>query len=171
MAKLKSALPQVSPQDIDGNESPEIANVAVIVNRGATGIHADFVIGERPELLDLAGHSVVEAEWHSEENLHSRERKEKGSNAPGVCGCRDRERVGAQAFSHQKDVVNRRNDGERKRGSQERKAGNGDPALRLYLQQQYEKYRRHLGESVGLTENAGPEVAQSGNREQHRARS
>ena len=56
-----AALPQEPLQHVDGDESSEVADMAVVVDGWAAGIHADFVVAKRTEFLDLRGHGVVKA--------------------------------------------------------------------------------------------------------------
>ena len=64
VAHFVSALPQESPQNIDGNEGTEVANVSVVVDRRPAGVHADFVVAKRAEFLNLRGHSVKKTKRH-----------------------------------------------------------------------------------------------------------
>ena len=59
------ALLQKALQQIDGDECPEVADVAVVVDRGPTGIHANFVRLDRAKLLHPGRHGVKEAQGHS----------------------------------------------------------------------------------------------------------
>ena len=59
MLKLVAALAQEAPQDILGNKGAEVADVAVIVNRWAAGIHADGIVRFRRKLFYLARKRVV----------------------------------------------------------------------------------------------------------------
>ena len=64
MVNFVSALAQESAEEIDGDEGAEIADMAVVVNRRSAGVHADFVVAQRTELLDLRRHRVVQAKGH-----------------------------------------------------------------------------------------------------------
>ena len=61
-----STLAKEALEKVHSNEGAEVADVAVIVDGGAAGIHADFVVDQGVELLDLAGERVVKAQGHSE---------------------------------------------------------------------------------------------------------
>ena len=61
-----SALAEKSAQKIDGDECAEIADVSVVVDRGAAGVHADFVVAKRMELLNLRRHGIEKTKRHSE---------------------------------------------------------------------------------------------------------
>jgi hypothetical protein len=74
-----------------------------------------------------------------------------------------------QSVSHDEGVVNPRNDGEGKYGTQAGSAGNCDPSARLKLEQQNKEYCGDLSKRVRFTENARSKVAQARNRIQHRA--
>src|SRR5580658_29772 len=65
--------------------------------------------------------------------------------------------------------MQRRDDSEDESRAKKDRAGDPYPAQWANLKQQNEKYRTDLREGVGLAENAGTEVAQSGNGEQDRA--
>ena len=62
MLEFVSALAQESPQDVHGNKGAKVADMAVIVHRGAAGIHADGIVRFRLELFHLAGKRVVKAQ-------------------------------------------------------------------------------------------------------------
>ena len=64
VAHVESALPQETAQKVDRNEGAEVADVAVVVDRGPAGIHANFIVLQRLELFDFAGQRVVEAQGH-----------------------------------------------------------------------------------------------------------
>jgi len=55
---------QEPAKDVNRQEGAEVADVAVVVNRGAAGIHAEgfAVCGEK--FVDSAGQGVEEAEGH-----------------------------------------------------------------------------------------------------------
>ena len=74
-----------------------------------------------------------------------------------------------QAVLHQKCVVHGGDDREDESGAQESGARDPDPACGLDQQQQHKEDRGHLGEGVGFSEDAGTEIAQAGDHEQHAA--
>lgn len=76
--------------------------------------------------------------------------------------------MGSQPVLHQKNIVQRGDDREGERGAQEDGARNPDPAGRSNGEQHYKKDSGDLGEGVRLAEDAGPEIAQSRDGEQHR---
>ncbi len=57
----ESALQQKAPQNVYRHKGAKVADVTVVVNRGSTGVHANFIALQRVELFDLAGQRVVEA--------------------------------------------------------------------------------------------------------------
>src|ERR1700722_6928665 len=65
MVDAVPALPQETAQQIDGNKRPEVANVSIVVNGWTAGVHSDFVVAQRMEVLDLRGHGVVKTKRHS----------------------------------------------------------------------------------------------------------
>ncbi len=64
VAHVVSTLPQEAVKKIDGDECAEVADVAVVVNGGPAGIHADSVVIDRMEVFDLAGKRVIETDGH-----------------------------------------------------------------------------------------------------------
>src|SRR5271155_2480933 len=62
-----------------------------------------------------------------------------------------------------------RNNGESKSGTQKKAAAHGDPRGVVDFEQEHKKYGSDLGESVGFTEDAGTEIAQSGDGVEHGA--
>lgn len=75
----------------------------------------------------------------------------------------------AQALLYEDDVMKRGNNCENKGCAQENGAGNPDPALGPHFQQEHKKHGADLRNRVGLSKNARTEIAESGNREEHRA--
>ena len=61
-----TALAQKTAQHVYRNKRAEISDMAVVINGWSAGIHANLVVLERTELLDLAGKRVVEAQRHQE---------------------------------------------------------------------------------------------------------
>src|SRR5208283_406830 len=59
-----AALLQEAPQRVHHDESAEVTDVSIVVNRGSTGIHADQVIFQRMERLDFCGQRVKELKRH-----------------------------------------------------------------------------------------------------------
>ena len=59
-----SALPKKSAQQVDGDEGAEIADVAVVVNGGAAGVHANFALANRAEFLHLRRHGIKKTKRH-----------------------------------------------------------------------------------------------------------
>ena len=72
----------------------------------------------------------------------------------------------AQTTLHQNHVMQCGNDGEEKGGTKEDRAGDPDPTHRFHFKQKDEKHRTYLRKSIGLAENAGAKIPQSGDREQ-----
>ena len=64
VADVVSALAEEAVEQIDGDKCAEVADVAVVVDGGAAGVHADAVGVDRMEVFDLAGESVVETKRH-----------------------------------------------------------------------------------------------------------
>ncbi len=69
---------------------------------------------------------------------------------------------GVQAASNYIDVVQSGNDGKGESRAQKSGAGNPDPERGMNSQQHNEDHGGKLRESIGLAENAGAEVAKSG---------
>ena len=65
VAKLVSALVKKAAQDVDSNKGTEIADVAVVIDRGAASVHADLVIFKGMKLFDFAGERVVKTKRHA----------------------------------------------------------------------------------------------------------
>src|SRR5205085_5233825 len=59
---LVSALAQKAAQDVNGHEAAKIADVAVIIDSKAAGIHADRVVHGRRKLFRLVRKRGVETE-------------------------------------------------------------------------------------------------------------
>ena len=59
VAHAEPALQQEAAQNIDGNKGAEVADVAVVIDRGPAGIHANFVALQGMKLFDFAGQRVV----------------------------------------------------------------------------------------------------------------
>lgn len=78
-------------------------------------------------------------------------------------------RVLAQALLNQDDVVQRRDDGEDKGGAEEFDASDPDPAGRVDFVEKNKKDGADLRERIGFSEDAGTEVAESGDGEQNGA--
>src|SRR5262249_53777009 len=51
VAHLESALPEEAAEDIDSDKSAEVADMTVVVNSWAAGIHANFIVLKRLEVL------------------------------------------------------------------------------------------------------------------------
>src|SRR5258708_300020 len=107
-----STLPQKTAQNVDCDEGTEVADMSVVVHRRPAGVHADFVIAEWVEFLNLRGHGVVETKRHSvgeqlRRTYDSRGLAERGSNrGPGRRSlCRQHMAVLAQAALHKYDVM------------------------------------------------------------------
>ncbi len=64
VADVVSALAKEAIEKIDGDKGAEVADVAVVVDGRAAGIHANAVIVERMEVFDLSRKSVIEAQCH-----------------------------------------------------------------------------------------------------------
>ena len=77
--KLESALAQEAAQNIHSDEGAEVADMAVVVDGGAAGVHADGIVRGRSELFHLAGERVVETEGKTEIVAKTARRK---SNRP-----------------------------------------------------------------------------------------
>ena len=83
MAHFVSTLPQEAAQQIDGDKGAEVADVAVVVDRGSAGVHADFVVASGRNSSIVRGKSVEKTKGHGKferKNLNSRGAAEKGSN-------------------------------------------------------------------------------------------
>ena len=52
--QLVAALLQEAAQGVDDDEGAEVADVSVVVDRGTASVHADQVVFQRAEFLDLA---------------------------------------------------------------------------------------------------------------------
>ena len=63
--QLEAALLEEAPQGVDDDEGAEVADVAVVVDRGPAGIHADQVIFQGMKLFDLAGQSIEKLKRHA----------------------------------------------------------------------------------------------------------
>ena len=61
-----SALAEEPAQKVDGDEGAEVADVSVVVDGGAAGVHADFVVAKGMELLDLRRHGIKKTKRHNE---------------------------------------------------------------------------------------------------------
>ena len=61
-----TALPQEPAQQIDGDECAEVANMPVIVDGRAAGIHAHFRVAEGAKLFHLRRHRVEKTKGHGE---------------------------------------------------------------------------------------------------------
>ncbi len=59
-----SALQQKPAQNVNRNESSEVANVTVIVDGRAAGVHADLMIDKRTELLDPRRQGIKKTKRH-----------------------------------------------------------------------------------------------------------
>jgi hypothetical protein len=64
MAHRVSALPQEPAQNIDGYEGSEIANVSVVVDGWAAGVHADFAVAKGTKVLDPGRQSIKKTKRH-----------------------------------------------------------------------------------------------------------
>ena len=64
VADVVSGLAEKAVEQIDGDEGAEIADVAVVVNGGPAGIHADAVVIDGVEVFDFAGESIEETNGH-----------------------------------------------------------------------------------------------------------
>ena len=64
VANLVAALREESLQQVDRDERSEITNVAVVVDGGATGVHANFISLEWVKLFHLGGHGVKQTKGH-----------------------------------------------------------------------------------------------------------
>src|SRR5206468_202540 len=67
MLQFVAALQQEASQDVHGNKGAEVSNMAVVVDRGTAGIHADGVVLGGGELFHLAGKRVVEAQGQTKD--------------------------------------------------------------------------------------------------------
>src|SRR5271165_3413534 len=74
-----------------------------------------------------------------------------------------------QALPYQKDIVHPGDNGEGEGEAQEGQAGDPDPPGRVDLVQHDEEYGGYLRESIRLAEDAGAEVAQTGDGVEHGA--
>ncbi len=61
---LVAAIDQPAAQNVLESEGPQVADVGVIVDRGAAGVHAHGIAFERLKRLHLLGESVVETKGH-----------------------------------------------------------------------------------------------------------
>jgi len=61
IAHVVARLPEESLQQVDGNKGAEVADVSIIIDGRAAGIHVDFFAAQRAELFDLRRHGVVKA--------------------------------------------------------------------------------------------------------------
>ncbi len=59
-----SALPQEPAQKVDGDEGAEVANVSVVVNGWAAGVHADFVVAKGAEVFDPRRQGIKKTKRH-----------------------------------------------------------------------------------------------------------
>ncbi len=64
VADFVSALAKIAAQKIHGDEGAEVADVAVVVDRGPAGVHADLARHERPEFFNFAGKCIEQAQGH-----------------------------------------------------------------------------------------------------------
>ena len=64
VADVVSGLEKKAVEKIDGDECAEIADVAVVVDGGSAGVHADVVVVDGVEVFDLGGERVVETNGH-----------------------------------------------------------------------------------------------------------
>jgi hypothetical protein len=64
VAHRVSTLPQEPAQKVDGDEGAEVADVSVVVNGRTAGVHADFAVAQRTELLDLRRHGIKKTKRH-----------------------------------------------------------------------------------------------------------
>ena len=71
VVEAESAGAQPFAQEVEERERAEVADMGVIVNRGAAGIHADGVVARRRKLLHPLGQRVVEAQSHNEREVSS----------------------------------------------------------------------------------------------------
>src|SRR5262249_55946564 len=60
--EFEADLQQKPAQDVDGHKGAEVADMPVIVDRGAAVIHTHRVVPSRREFFHLAGQRVVEAQ-------------------------------------------------------------------------------------------------------------
>ena len=67
--ELVAARVQPAAQDVLERERPQVADVDVVVNRRAAGVHAHDVVVQGGEGLHLLGEGVVETQGHSERIL------------------------------------------------------------------------------------------------------
>src|SRR5580698_9645623 len=75
----------------------------------------------------------------------------------------------AQALLYENDIVQRRHDGKDKGCTQEDGASDPNPTQRTNLKQENEEHSSDLRKSIGLAEDAGTEIPQAGDGEQHGA--
>ncbi len=64
VAHRVSALPEEPAQKVDRDEGAEVANVSVVVDGRAAGVHADFAVAQRAEFLDLRRHGIKKTKRH-----------------------------------------------------------------------------------------------------------
>src|SRR5262249_23922544 len=109
-------------------------------------VHPDLLRLNGLKILQGSGERVKQTQRHRREmTFDFRWTLERRSNAVSLSRAGDRGAGGAQALPHQNHVVDGRNYGESKRGVKKRKSCDVDPAYRIYLEQQNEEHRRHLG--------------------------
>jgi hypothetical protein len=53
-------------QKVDGDKGAEVADVSVVVNGGAAGVHADFVVAKGMEFFDPRRHGIKKTKRHNE---------------------------------------------------------------------------------------------------------
>ena len=53
VAKFVSTLAEVATKNINRNKGAEVAYMPIVINSRPAGIHADFVVLQRPEILDF----------------------------------------------------------------------------------------------------------------------
>src|ERR1022692_5192829 len=102
---------------------------------------------------------------------NSRGTPEKGSTGRAAGGRMRSQRMsgGPQPVLHEKNVMERRDNRKGEGGAQEDGPCNPYPADWLYGKEHHEEHGCDLRKSVRLSENAGPEIAQSGDCKQHGA--
>ena len=52
-------------QHVDLEEGPEVADVAVVIDGGSAGVHAELLAVNRRQFFDAAGESIEESDGHS----------------------------------------------------------------------------------------------------------
>jgi hypothetical protein len=60
----RTAQPQKAPQNVDLQKRPEVADVAVVVDRRPAGIHAQRLAVGRLKRIQLSRKSIEKAEGH-----------------------------------------------------------------------------------------------------------